>query len=127
MDQYGAPVVWSPATREHDPRHEIWVGVATVGTEVAARVDTILEGTRAAGHRLLEATVHDDDVLRAVHDPELLEFLATAADRWRAGPYAGLVGQDRLVPYLFPTPAMTAGLPARRAVSAHAGAGRFAY
>ena len=27
------------------------------------------------------------------------------------GPYGDLVGQDRVVPYLFPTPAMTAGLP----------------
>ena len=31
------------------------------------------------------------------------------------------------MPYLFPTPAMTAGLPARPAVAVHAEAGRFAY
>ena len=31
------------------------------------------------------------------------------------------------MPYLFPTPAMTAGLPARPAVAVHADAGRFAY
>ena len=31
------------------------------------------------------------------------------------------------MPYLFPTPAMTAGLPARSAVAIHADAGRFAY
>jgi acetoin utilization deacetylase AcuC-like enzyme len=127
MDQYGAPVVWSPVTREHEPRHEVWVGVATEGTEVSARVDAILESTRAAGHRLVEATPHPDDVLLTVHDPEVLEFLGTAAERWRDGPYADLVGQDRVVPYLFPTPAMTAGLPTRRAVSVHADAGRFAY
>ncbi|GAA4361326.1 histone deacetylase family protein [Angustibacter luteus] len=122
-----APVVWSPATREHDPRHEIWVGVATQGTEVATRVDVILQALRDAGHRLVEAPGHGDDVLRQVHDGELLEFLATAAERWAAGPYAELVGQDRVVPYLFPTPAMTAGLPVRRPVSVHADAGRFAY
>jgi acetoin utilization deacetylase AcuC-like enzyme len=127
MDQYAAPVVWSPATRDHDPKHEIWVGVATDGTEVAARVDVILESAKAAGHRIVEATRHVDDVLRAVHDPELLEFLATASDRWREGPYSELVGQDRVVPYIFPTPAMTAGLPVRHAVSVHADAGRFAY
>src|SRR4051812_14586029 len=127
MDQYAAPVVWSPATRDHDPSHEVWVGVATEGTEIPDRVEVILESTRSAGHRLLGATAHKDDLLRAVHDPELLEFLATAADRWRHGPYDELVGQDRVVPYLFPTPAMTAGLPARRAVAIHADAGRFAY
>ena len=127
MDQYAAPVVWSPATRDHDPRHEVWVGVATEGTEVAARVDAILESATGAGHRLVEATAHADDALEAVHDLELLEFLATASERWSAGPYAELVGQDRVVPYLFPTPAMTAGLPTRPAVSVHAEAGRFAY
>ncbi len=52
---------------------------------------------------------------------------ATALDRWRDGPYDELVGQDRVVPYLFPTPAMTGGLPARPAVAVHADAGRFAY
>ncbi len=127
MDQYAAPVVWSPTTRDHDPRHEVWVGVATDGTEVAERVDVILEALRAAGHPLVEATAHPDDILARVHDPELLAFLATAADRWREGPYADLVGQDRVVPYLFPTPAMTGGLPARPAVAVHADAGRFAY
>jgi acetoin utilization deacetylase AcuC-like enzyme len=127
MDQYGVPVVWSPTTREHDPRHEIWVGVATDGTEVAARVDAILDSARVAGHRIVEATVHSDEVLLEVHDPALLDFLATAAQRWREGPYAELVGQDRVVPYLFPTPAMTGDLPSRPAVAVHADAGRFAY
>ena len=127
MDQYAAPVVWSPATRGHDPLHEVWVGVATEGTEVSARVDTILDSATSAGHRIVEATSHPDDVLRAVHDPALLDFLATASDRWQDGPYDELVGQDRVVPYLFPTPAMTAGMPTRPAVSVHADAGRFAY
>ena len=61
----------------------------------------------------MEATPQPDDALLAVHEPELLEFLRTASDRWAAGPYRDLVGQERVVPYLFPTPAMTAGLPAR--------------
>ncbi len=103
------------------------MGVATEGTEVSARVDAILEALRLAGHRIIEADAHDDAALEAVHDPELLGFLATAAGRWREGPYADLVGQDRVVPYLFPTPAMTGGLPARPAVSVHADAGRFSY
>ncbi len=127
MDQYAAPVVWSPTTRDHDPRHEIWVGVATEGTEVAERVDTILEALRSGGHRIIEAHTHPDDVLLQVHDAELLDFLATSWTRWDEGPYLGLVGQDRVVPYLFPTPAMTGGLPARPAVAVHADAGRFAY
>lgn len=127
MDQYAVPVVWSPETRRHDPRHEVWVGVATEGTERAERVDAILDALAAAGHHLIEATPQPDDALAAVHDAELLAFLRTAAERWAAGPYADLVGQERVVPYLFPTPAMTGGLPARPAVAIHADAGRFAY
>jgi acetoin utilization deacetylase AcuC-like enzyme len=127
MSQYAVPVVWSPETRRHDPRHEVWVGVPTEGTERADRVDAILDAVRAAGHELVEATPQPDDALLAVHDRELVDFLRTAADRWAAGPYVDLVGQERVVPYLFPTPAMTAGLPARPAVAIHADAGRFAY
>ena len=41
------PVVWSPTTRDHDPKNEVWVGVATIGTEVAARVDAILAAVTA--------------------------------------------------------------------------------
>ena len=124
------PVVWSPDTRRHDPHREVWVGVATNGTEVAARVDAVLDALRGDGHRLIEAATRDDRLdgaLASVHDADLLEFLRTAADRWAAGPYEQLVGQDRVVPYLFPTPAMTAGMPARPAVAVHADSGRFVY
>ncbi len=127
MDQYAVPAVWSPATRDHDPKHEVWVGVATEGTEVAARVDVILDALRSAGHRLVESHRHPDDVLHRVHDPGLLDFLESVWPRWDQGPYEELVGQDRVVPYLFPTPAMTGGLPARPAVAVHADAGRFVY
>jgi acetoin utilization deacetylase AcuC-like enzyme len=130
MGQYALPVVWSPTTREHDPRHEVWVGTATPAAEVASRVDAILEALQAAGHRLVEAPTAAEGTpqeMTSVHDPELLDFLRTAADRWLEGPYADLAGQDRVVPYVFPTPAMTGSLPARRAVAVHADAGRFAY
>ncbi len=127
MSQYAVPVVWSPETRRHDPRHEVWVGVPTEGTERAERVDAILNALRDRGHQLVEATPQPDDALLAVHDVELVDYLRTAAARWADGPYRDLVGQERVVPYLFPTPAMTAGLPARPAVAIHADAGRFAY
>ena len=127
MNQYAVPVVWSPRTRRHDPRHEVWVGVPTEGTERAERVDAILDALRADGHEPVEATAQADDALLDVHEPGLVEFLRTAAQRWAAGPYRELVGQERVVPYLFPTPAMTAGLPTRPAVAVHADAGRFGY
>jgi acetoin utilization deacetylase AcuC-like enzyme len=121
------PVVWSPATRAHEPHHEVWVGVPTPATEVAARVDAILDRLGADGHRLVETEADPDALLHAVHDPALLSFLESAAARWAAGPYDEVAGQDRVVPYLFPTPAMAAGLPLRTPVTVHAEAGTFAY
>ncbi|GAA1146801.1 hypothetical protein [Nocardioides aquiterrae] len=119
------PVVWSPATRRHVPRHEVWVGVPTPGTEVPERVDVILAALD--GHPTYEATPHDDGFLRTVHDGELLDFLATAAEDWAAGPYQELVGQDRVVPYFFPTGALLAGMPPTPAAALHARAGSYCY
>jgi acetoin utilization deacetylase AcuC-like enzyme len=127
MDQHRTSVVWSPATRAHDPLHEVWVGVVTPGTDVPARVDAILSALTVAGHRLVAARPQPDGVLAWVHDASLIDFLAGAARRWRLGPYTELVGQSRVVPYFFPTPAMTAGLPTRPAVAIHAEAGSYAY
>jgi acetoin utilization deacetylase AcuC-like enzyme len=119
------PVVWAPDTRLHEPRHEIWVGAATPAVEVPARVDAILAALE--GHPRHEAGRHDDGLLADVHDPGLLEFLAGAADAWAAGPYAELVGQDRVVPYFFPTPALTQGMTPTQAVALHAQTGRWCY
>lgn len=119
------PVVWSADTRLHEPRHEVWVGKETTGTEVPARVDAILGAIQ--DRRLVAADQHSRAALYAAHDRALVTHLATAAERWQAGPYAALVGQDRVVPYLFDTPAFTQGMPARSAVAIHADAGRFCY
>ena len=119
------PVVWSPETRRHEPQREVWVGVPTEGTEVPARVDRILEALQ--GHELVEATSYDDTVLRHVHDPAFVDHLRTIHDEWLKGPYDELVGQDRVVPYVFPTPAMTQGMPVTPAAATHGRAGQFCY
>jgi acetoin utilization deacetylase AcuC-like enzyme len=119
------PVVWSPETRRHEPMREVWVGVATEGTEVPERVDRILEAL--AGHERAEAQPHDDSVLRRVHSPEFVDHVRTIHDEWMRGPYDELVGQDRVVPYVFPTPAMTQGMPPTRAAATHGRAGQFGY
>ncbi len=119
--------VWSPDTRLHQPGGEVWVGVQIEGTEVPERVDTIVAALTEAGHELVEAPPAPPEALTRLHDPALVDFLATAADRWAAGPYADEVGQQRVVPYLFPTPAMTGGMPTRPASAVHADAGRFGY
>jgi acetoin utilization deacetylase AcuC-like enzyme len=121
------PVVWSPETLRHDPRHEVWVGMSTPAAEVAARVSVIKDALTAEGHLLVPAEPHADDVFLDVHDRGMVEFLAAVADRWAAGPYEELVGQDLALPYLFSTPAFTAGLPVRRATTVHVELGTFAY
>ena len=120
-------VVWSPTTREHVPSAEIWVGVRTPGTEVAERVDVLLDALTTAGHPLVEAAPHDDEVLGAVHDPALLEHLATVYARWTESGIPAEVGQDRVVPYVFPTAAMLGGLPMTQATAVHGLAGAFCY
>jgi acetoin utilization deacetylase AcuC-like enzyme len=120
------PVVWSPTTREHEPGSEVWVGVALPSTETADRVDTILNGLQ--DRRLVEATAYDDRLLHRVHDVDLLAFLQGAAARWLEGGYEQEVGQTRVVPYFFPTPALTHGMPEpRHPVRVHADAGRYCY
>lgn len=119
------PVVWSPETRRHLPRHEVWVGVPTPGTEVPERVDVILDAL--AGHPRHDATPHGDALLERVHAHDLLAFLEGAAREWAAAPYEELVGQDRVVPYFFPTPALIAGMEPSPPAALHARAGQYCY
>ena len=119
------PVVWSPDTRRHDPRHEVWVGVAMPGTEVAERVDAIVAATTERTHH--QATAHDDALLHDIHDPAFVEHLRSTYERWTEGPYVDLVGQDRVVPYVFPTPAFTAGMTPHLPAATHGLAGWYCY
>lgn len=124
-DVTSIPVVWSPETRLHEPKREVWVGVPTEGTEVPGRVDAILDAM--AERPRVEATPHDDTMLARVHDRDFLDHLAGVHEAWLAGPYDDLVGQDRVVPYVFPTPAMSQGMPLHRAAAVHGRAGEYCY
>jgi acetoin utilization deacetylase AcuC-like enzyme len=120
-------VVWSGDTRLHEPKGEVWVGVPTPGTEVAERVDRILEALAGLGLEQVVATPHDDSVLCSVHDPVFVRHLETIHDEWMASGIPELVGQDRVVPYMFATEAMLDGLPGRLPPATHARAGRYCY
>ena len=105
------PVVWSDRHRLHEPGGEIWVGVRTPGTEVPERAERI----RAAleGARFVEARPQPPEALLAVHDGELVDFLARAWSDWEA---AGLTedpgpGPRRALPVPPPRPVL--GLRAR--------------
>jgi acetoin utilization deacetylase AcuC-like enzyme len=120
-------VVWSPDTRLHHPDAEIWVGVRTDGTELPERVDRIVGATSNEGWDLVEAAAHDDEVLLEVHDADLLDHLRTVHDTWMGSGIPELVGQDRVVPYMFATKAMLGTLPGRRPAAVHALAGWYCY
>jgi acetoin utilization deacetylase AcuC-like enzyme len=109
------------------PGAEIWVGVSTPGTEVPERATRIESALRDAGHRVVEARPHADDVLIRVHDPRLVEHLRTVYDRWVAAGFPDSPGQDRVVPYLIPSAGMLDGLPEREPSAVHAAAGRWCY
>jgi acetoin utilization deacetylase AcuC-like enzyme len=121
------PFVWSDAVLLHDPRHEVRMGLAVPAAESARRAVVIREALLAAGHSELAAVAHDDETLPAVHEPGLLEWLRAASQAWDDGSYAELAGQDRVVPTIFPTPMMTAGMPWRYPSAPHAQAGVWCY
>jgi acetoin utilization deacetylase AcuC-like enzyme len=121
------PVVVDARCRRHEPLAEIWLGVRTPGTEVAQRVDVIETALRAAGADVHAASDHGDELLRRVHDDALLDHLSSVWDEWVEAGFPESAGQDRVVPYLFPTAELLAGLPLRRAAAVHARAGRFCY
>jgi acetoin utilization deacetylase AcuC-like enzyme len=120
-------MVWSPVVRRHVPGAEIWVGVRTPGTELPERADVLRQAVRQAGAQEVEAASWPDDLLHRVHDPALTGWLAEAWDLWVAAGLDRDPGQDRVVPYFFPTTAMLDGLPDREPVAVHARAGRYCY
>ena len=120
-------MVWSQDCLRHDPLAEVWVGVRTVGTEVAERATVIRDAVLAAGGLLVDAQPHDDSVLLQVHDERLLQHLRTIHDDWVESGFPVDPGQDRVVPYVFPTAGMLGGLPMRVPTATHARAGRYCY
>ena len=102
-------------------------GCAPPGTEVVERVNVIREALIRAGHPEVTASDPDPEALLAVHSPGLIEHLRTIHDAWVVGGYTTDPGQDRVVPYVFPTEAMLGGLPVRRPTAAHARAGQYCY
>ena len=121
------PVVWSADCLAHEPDGEVWLGRWETGTEVPARATVLLDALTAAGASVTAALPHDDQALLAVHDAALVDHLATVWAQWEAGGYLADYGRTRVVPYVFPTPGLLAGLPMRSPAALHGRAGRFCY
>ncbi len=120
-------VVWSEDVLLHVPLAEVWVGVRTPGTEVPERATLVREALQAAGADELLAARHDDDVLSALHEPGLLNHLETVWDAWVSAGFPEEIGQDRVVPYVFPTHGLVGDLPLREPTAVHGRAGRWCY
>jgi acetoin utilization deacetylase AcuC-like enzyme len=127
MELAGVPVVWDEACLRHEPGGEVWLGVWDVGTEVPERASVLLAACSEAGAAVWTAEPHADESLLAVHDHALIEHLATIWARWEAGGYVSEYARDRVVPYVFPTAGLLAGLPLRTPAAVHAETGRFCY
>jgi acetoin utilization deacetylase AcuC-like enzyme len=81
----------------------------------------------AEGARFVDAEPQPDEAILAVHDASLLDYLDNA---WRDWERAGLMhdpGQDRVVPYVFPHPALLGDIPPAVPEAVSARAGYFAY
>ena len=121
------PVVWSEQCLLHDPGGEVWLGVRDAGTEVPARARVLRDALAAAGAPEVPAAAYGDEILRAVHDPALLDHLAGVWAQWERAGFPAEYGRDRVVPYVFPTAGMLAGLPLRSPPAVHGRAGQFCY
>jgi len=121
------PVVWSEACLGHVPGGEVWLGVRTPGTELPERAVAIRDAVVAAGCELRPAVPHPDEAVLAVHDAGLVTHLRTAWADWCEAGLPTDPGQDRVVPYLFPTEAMLGALPQGSPAAVHARAGRYCY
>ncbi len=119
--------VFSPDHARHVPDGEIWVGIRIDGTELPSRGQAILEAVTAAGHEVIAPEQISDDELLSVHDPALVQFLENSYADWSSSDYPRNPGQDRVVPYAFPHPAMLVpGNKPRMPTSVGARTGMFA-
>ena len=121
------PVVWSEDCLRHEPGGEVWLGVRDEGTEVAARAVVLRDALTAAGAPVVPARPHGDGIVRTVHDPDLVDHLAGIWQAWERAGLPAEYARDRVVPYVFPTPGMLAGLPLRSPPAVHGRAGLFCY
>jgi acetoin utilization deacetylase AcuC-like enzyme len=115
------PVMWSPATRLHDPDGGVWVGVRIADAEVATRVDRILEAVTTAGFPLAAVDAVDETVFSRIHDRGLLDFLSGAWPAWEASGYLEDPGMNRVVAYAWTHPDMRPTPRTPRSASARAG------
>jgi acetoin utilization deacetylase AcuC-like enzyme len=102
----GVPYVTNEHVSAHDPGGEVYVGVRTPGTELPERAERIEAALVAERAQRVEAEAIPDGEALALHDAGMVGYLRSAWEDWQAAGLDADPGQDRVVPYLFPTAAM---------------------
>ena len=121
------PFVWDERCLAHDPRSEVWVGIATPAAETAQRIEAIRTALIAVDAPQVAAVRHADATLLEVHEPALLAYLQTAWEDWSASGLLEDPGQDRVVPYVFAHAGLASGRPAAVPAAVWARPGYFTY
>ena len=121
------PVVWSEDCLRHEPGGEVWLGVRDDGTELPARALVLREALAAAGAAVVPAVRMVTRSCARSTTADLVDHLAGVWQDWAAAGLPAEYGRDRVVPYVFPTAGMLAGLPERSPPAVHGRAGRFCY
>jgi acetoin utilization deacetylase AcuC-like enzyme len=121
------PVVWTDAHRLHDPDVGIWIGVPIPADEIPARAEAIRSALEDAGAPFLDAEVHSDDAVHAVHEPALVSFLREAWADWEKAGLPDDPGQRDVVGYIFPHPGLLAGVEAHEPAATWARTGAYCY
>jgi len=100
-------VVYSAEHLRHEPAHEYEDGKAIANYEVPERAETIRRALEADGGFTFEVhTEHGTESIAAVHDPAMLDYLASAWSEWVA---AGEKAPE-ILPDTFPLPAYHEGM-----------------
>jgi acetoin utilization deacetylase AcuC-like enzyme len=121
------PLVWTDEHRKHRPETAVWIGVPIPADELPERADAIRAELQDAGAPIVLAASHPDELLLAVHDPELVAFLRGAWEAWAAAGLPEDPGQRDVVGYIFPTPGLLAGLEPRVPTALSAQTGAYCY
>ncbi len=121
------PVVWSADCLRHEPAGEVWLGLRDPGTELPDRALVLRAALEGAGAPVQVPARTTTRSCAPCTTPRLVNHLAGIWADWDQAGLPADHGRDRVVPYLFPTGAMLAGLPLRVPPAAHARAGLFCY
>jgi acetoin utilization deacetylase AcuC-like enzyme len=120
------PAVWTPRHAGHAPGGGYWLGVELPGDEEPPRGEVLRSALERAGAPVHIATLHGDEPVLRIHDPEFVDWFSRAWSEWEAAGLVEETGQQRVVPYVFALPQLTSGRSAPEPAAVWARSGRFA-